>query len=168
MYRIQGTWLPGATPTGVRPPVLPFGEPLIMSSASLRFSDVHQLARLNTAMLHPILRSLSFCTKTLVISWSRGISLGARRYVVRRPETSYACPRTYATQQVQLRDYQLECIQSVVSAIKNGHKRLGISLATGGGKTVSVLFLLQSLSLASFLPLSCLQCCFRMFPPMSL
>ncbi|CAN8102907.1 unnamed protein product [Discula destructiva] len=39
-------------------------------------------------------------------------------------------------QQVQLRDYQLECIQTVVAAFKNGHKRVGISLATGGGKTV--------------------------------
>ncbi|KAF2668635.1 P-loop containing nucleoside triphosphate hydrolase protein [Microthyrium microscopicum] len=37
---------------------------------------------------------------------------------------------------VRLRDYQEECIQSVLSYLKNGHKRLGISLATGSGKTV--------------------------------
>ena len=37
---------------------------------------------------------------------------------------------------VQLRDYQEECIQSILTAIQNGHKRLGISLATGAGKTV--------------------------------
>ncbi|KAM7185033.1 P-loop containing nucleoside triphosphate hydrolase protein [Rhypophila sp. PSN 637] len=37
---------------------------------------------------------------------------------------------------VRLRDYQEECIQSVLSGIENGHKRLGISLATGSGKTV--------------------------------
>lgn len=38
--------------------------------------------------------------------------------------------------QLQLRDYQEECIQAVVSSLENGHKRLGISLATGAGKTV--------------------------------
>jgi len=37
---------------------------------------------------------------------------------------------------LQLRDYQEECIQSVLSSFDNGHKRLGISLATGAGKTV--------------------------------
>ncbi|KAL7627634.1 putative ATP-dependent helicase IRC3 [Parahypoxylon ruwenzoriense] len=37
---------------------------------------------------------------------------------------------------VRLRNYQEECIQSVLTSLKNGHKRLGISLATGSGKTV--------------------------------
>jgi ATP-dependent helicase IRC3 len=37
---------------------------------------------------------------------------------------------------VKLRDYQLECIKSVLSALRRGHKRVGISLATGSGKTV--------------------------------
>lgn len=37
---------------------------------------------------------------------------------------------------VSLRDYQEECIQSVLSYLGKGHKRLGISLATGSGKTV--------------------------------
>ncbi|KAL8711984.1 MAG: hypothetical protein Q9220_003680 [cf. Caloplaca sp. 1 TL-2023] len=37
---------------------------------------------------------------------------------------------------VRLRDYQEECIQSVLSYLEKGHKRLGISLATGSGKTV--------------------------------
>jgi ATP-dependent helicase IRC3 len=39
-------------------------------------------------------------------------------------------------QHVQLREYQEECIQSVLAGLENGHKRLGISLATGSGKTV--------------------------------
>lgn len=104
------------------------------------FHNVNQLARLILDMLQPILRSLRVCTKLPAISGSLGIVNSAQRCVARGPEASYGCLRTYATQQapkVQLRDYQLECIQSVVSAIKNGHKRLGISLATGGGKTVS-------------------------------
>ncbi|KAL4927300.1 DEAD/DEAH box helicase [Aspergillus undulatus] len=37
---------------------------------------------------------------------------------------------------IQLRDYQEECIQSVMDHVGEGHKRLGVSLATGAGKTV--------------------------------
>lgn len=42
---------------------------------------------------------------------------------------------------IRLREYQEECIQSVLSYLDNGHKRLGVSLATGSGKTVKALFL---------------------------
>lgn len=38
---------------------------------------------------------------------------------------------------IRLREYQEECIQSVLSNLDAGHKRLGVSLATGSGKTVS-------------------------------
>lgn len=38
---------------------------------------------------------------------------------------------------IVLRDYQEECIQSVLRYVDEGHKRLGISLATGAGKTVA-------------------------------
>jgi ATP-dependent helicase IRC3 len=37
---------------------------------------------------------------------------------------------------IQLRDYQEECIQAVLASLRAGKKRLGISLATGSGKTV--------------------------------
>ena len=37
---------------------------------------------------------------------------------------------------IQLRDYQEECIQAVLRNLAIGHTRLGISLATGSGKTV--------------------------------
>ncbi|KAL1999624.1 hypothetical protein VTN02DRAFT_4258 [Thermoascus thermophilus] len=37
---------------------------------------------------------------------------------------------------IRLREYQEECIQSVLKYLDEGHKRLGISLATGAGKTV--------------------------------
>ena len=42
---------------------------------------------------------------------------------------------------IKLRQYQEECIQSVLSYLKTGQKRLGISLATGSGKTVSELYI---------------------------
>ncbi|CAG8973353.1 hypothetical protein HYALB_00000116 [Hymenoscyphus albidus] len=37
---------------------------------------------------------------------------------------------------IRLRQYQEECIQAVLDHIDKGHKRMGISLATGSGKTV--------------------------------
>ncbi|KAI1461468.1 P-loop containing nucleoside triphosphate hydrolase protein [Annulohypoxylon moriforme] len=49
---------------------------------------------------------------------------------------SYASDATRTLQKISLRDYQEECIQSVLASVKDGHKRLGISLATGAGKTI--------------------------------
>ncbi|KAI9651172.1 putative ATP-dependent helicase IRC3 [Ciborinia camelliae] len=39
-------------------------------------------------------------------------------------------------QPIVLRQYQEECIQAVLSHLDQGHKRMGVSLATGSGKTV--------------------------------
>src|SRR5277367_6192139 len=47
-----------------------------------------------------------------------------------------ASPRSIPHEVIRLREYQEECIQSVLSYLKDGHNRLGISLATGSGKTV--------------------------------
>ncbi|KAI0132345.1 P-loop containing nucleoside triphosphate hydrolase protein [Xylariales sp. AK1849] len=55
------------------------------------------------------------------------------RWAAAAPVTATA---VHPFQQVHLRDYQEECIQSVLSSLALGHKRLGISLATGAGKTV--------------------------------
>jgi hypothetical protein len=132
---------PSCNPSCTETPPCSFEPLTTVSSASLAFPNVNQPARLNTAMLQPVLRSLRVCTKTLANTGPRRIVTATQRCVIRGPEASHGgCPRAFATQQapkLQLRDYQIECIQSVVSAIKNGHKRLGISLATGGGKTVS-------------------------------
>ena len=45
-------------------------------------------------------------------------------------------PPPVAPLSITLREYQEECIQSVLAYLAKGHKRLGISLATGSGKTV--------------------------------
>ncbi|KAI9846595.1 MAG: hypothetical protein M1837_003836 [Sclerophora amabilis] len=45
-------------------------------------------------------------------------------------------PIAGASATIRLREYQEECIQSVLSYLEKGHRRLGISLATGSGKTV--------------------------------
>ncbi|RHZ69918.1 hypothetical protein CDV55_108042 [Aspergillus turcosus] len=50
------------------------------------------------------------------------------------PTTEYS--RSFESPAIVLRDYQEECIQSVLKYLDEGHKRLGISLATGAGKTV--------------------------------
>ncbi|KAL2177244.1 P-loop containing nucleoside triphosphate hydrolase protein [Thermothelomyces heterothallicus CBS 202.75] len=49
-------------------------------------------------------------------------------------DAQHVVPQT--SQSLTLRDYQEECIQSVLSSLEKGHKRLGVSLATGSGKTV--------------------------------
>jgi len=57
-----------------------------------------------------------------------------RRYA--RPTEAVHSATTAAPQRLQLRPYQEESIQAVLDHLKNGESRLGISLATGSGKTV--------------------------------
>ncbi|CAI4210553.1 unnamed protein product [Parascedosporium putredinis] len=50
---------------------------------------------------------------------------------------SFHCtPLFLSSPKIKLRNYQEECISSVLASLSQGHKRLGISLATGSGKTV--------------------------------
>ncbi|KAK5175488.1 putative ATP-dependent helicase IRC3 [Saxophila tyrrhenica] len=69
-----------------------------------------------------------------------GALSGLQRYAIRASRVrwfSKETPRWRAdTSQIQLRPYQDDCIESVLQYLKNGSKRLGVSLATGSGKTV--------------------------------
>lgn len=119
------------------------------------FANVKQLARLDAVMVHQLLRRLRVSAYLPGGSRPRCLTSVKTSRCLRAPPAP--CTRNFASQSpspspspsqpqpqtvapstppVQLRDYQLECIQSVVSAFKSGHKRVGVSLATGGGKTV--------------------------------
>jgi ATP-dependent helicase IRC3 len=69
----------------------------------------------------------------------RGISNSKQRILDEQvpdlPETP-EIPPVSPSQRLVLRKYQEECIQSVLLSLEKGHKRLGVSLATGSGKTV--------------------------------
>lgn len=71
---------------------------------------------------------LSYCD-VVKASASNNARSHIRRYALE------AAPVTGTT--IKLRQYQEECIQAVLSDLEKGHRRLGISLATGAGKTVS-------------------------------
>ncbi|TQS39450.1 hypothetical protein Golomagni_00025 [Golovinomyces magnicellulatus] len=64
--------------------------------------------------------------------WIRKIKLWPAHAILQKHFSSVSGMR----QTVKLRSYQEDCINAVISNINQGHKRLGISLATGAGKTV--------------------------------
>lgn len=117
----------------------------------LQFHDLTSTARLSTAMRPPPLRGLNAVPCTLWGSSPQRSALAIASRFSRGPGPPLVGLRGYrkkaVVQQVQppvkpeevkLRKYQLECIQAVVESFKQGHKRVGVSLATGGGKTVCV------------------------------
>jgi ATP-dependent helicase IRC3 len=70
----------------------------------------------------------------LVQRWrTPSVSQFTRRYAA---STTYVDTPKAAPIKIILRKYQEECIQAVLTHLKDGHKRLGVSLATGSGKTV--------------------------------
>ncbi|KAI0597955.1 P-loop containing nucleoside triphosphate hydrolase protein [Biscogniauxia sp. FL1348] len=80
-------------------------------------------------LVSPLQRSLSYAARPSWRVFPKPI--GTATYATKAAVSSPA-----KLQQVRLRDYQEECIQSVLASIRSGSKRLGISLATGSGKTV--------------------------------
>ncbi|OCL01724.1 P-loop containing nucleoside triphosphate hydrolase protein [Glonium stellatum] len=72
----------------------------------------------------------------------RAWALPTRNFIRYASTSPTSCAAFQQTQkagsglQITLRNYQEDCIRSVLSYLEKGHKRLGISLATGSGKTV--------------------------------
>ncbi|CCF58084.1 hypothetical protein KAFR_0D04360 [Kazachstania africana CBS 2517] len=73
-----------------------------------------------------------------------------RRCLFRQFSVVASCVRQQST--LALRDYQQDAINSCIQSIKNGTTRIGVSLATGGGKTVIFSNLIQQLKEASNKP----------------
>lgn len=73
-----------------------------------------------------MLRIAAKCVSRSIIGVSKPVCTPHK--ALKSPLTLNAKPK--------LRDYQQDCIKSVISSLKRGHKRVGISLATGSGKTV--------------------------------
>ncbi|KAK5093416.1 putative ATP-dependent helicase IRC3 [Exophiala xenobiotica] len=80
-----------------------------------------------------MLRASSWLTRA---SWSLSAVKSHRIWQRSLASVVAGTPPMVREEQIRLRQYQEECIQSVLSYLKNGHKRLGVSLATGSGKTV--------------------------------
>lgn len=60
------------------------------------------------------------------------------KQLLRSYSTSAEDLTPFVVPKIVLRGYQEEAIQSVLTALEKGQKRLGLSLATGSGKTVSI------------------------------
>jgi ATP-dependent helicase IRC3 len=71
-----------------------------------------------------------------LIRWPRCPPHHPRRYTSALAAAAAAEIPTPALPPLQLRDYQQECIDAVLSHVDAGHRRMGVSLATGSGKTV--------------------------------
>lgn len=81
------------------------------------------------------LRAASFAT------W-RTPNLGTA-VAVRRLFSNTTRFRQHETQSIRLRDYQEDSINAVLDYLNRGEKRLGLSLATGAGKTVIFTYLID-------------------------
>jgi ATP-dependent helicase IRC3 len=91
----------------------------------------------NSSMLRVLGHALRHCRQTSLVSVRTPLRYASR---ARRLPAAAAPPppppTLVAPPKIQLREYQEECIQAVLSYLQAGHKRLGVSLATGSGKTV--------------------------------
>lgn len=98
-------------------------------------------------MFAPPLHHSMFRVLRLALRQGRQTRIVPARTPVRRASTASKAPiapslplppagEVVAPPKIELREYQEECIQAVLSYLRKGHKRLGVSLATGSGKTV--------------------------------
>ena len=84
------------------------------------------------------LRSILISRRISLTPWIYTSTLSRQLQPCRKLATISAINKIVSNPtEIRLRDYQEECIQSVLLHLEKGHKRLGVSLATGSGKTVS-------------------------------
>ncbi|KAF1965388.1 DEAD/DEAH box helicase-like protein [Bimuria novae-zelandiae CBS 107.79] len=88
--------------------------------------------------------ALSFVRRPASVAVPRHIRCASTTVKV-TPASSPAWPLPVSPLKITLREYQEECIQSVLAYLAKGHKRLGVSLATGSGKTVIFTHLIDRL-----------------------
>lgn len=80
--------------------------------------------------------ALRHCRQTGLVSVRTPVRFASRARSIAAAPPPPLPPSVIALPKIQLREYQEECIQAVLSYLQAGHKRLGVSLATGSGKTV--------------------------------
>lgn len=83
-------------------------------------------------------------TVKLIETFSPPKSLATARFYTIVASPPVVNSNHVAKNPIRLRDYQDECIKAVLSYLDKGQKRLGISLATGSGKTVSFCYFWSS------------------------
>jgi hypothetical protein len=83
--------------------------------------------------------------------WARNLqrwSLCSKSLLFRQYATTSSTQKAIGPPlKIRLREYQEECIQAVLAHLDKGHKRLGVSLATGAGKTVGRVLQTYALSM---------------------
>jgi ATP-dependent helicase IRC3 len=90
------------------------------------------LMRVGTVSAHVV--AIRHASRTSTVT--KTLKEQAQTVAVEPPTPTLTLPLPPPLPQIKLREYQEECIQAVLSYLDAGHKRLGISLATGSGKTV--------------------------------
>jgi hypothetical protein len=121
---------------------------LLSQPSDIAFQSYRASAASFHSLAYSSLTSSGDCNHEIMLSPSKGLihsltrpicrqAYYTRPYLIRGVATTNEAPPNPPTA-IRLREYQEECIQSVLSHLEKGHKRLGVSLATGSGKTVGI------------------------------
>jgi len=95
------------------------------------------------SLIHPL--RLLVCSSPLRQRCSR-LNHGVLGASYGRPFSTERQWRQAEVNEIRLRPYQEECIQAILDYLAKGERRLGISLATGSGKTVIFSHLIERIS----------------------
>ena len=80
-------------------------------------------------------------TRTRLRSYATAVPTGKETVPAALPLLlPHDTPAPIVLPSIQLRQYQLDCIDAVLNAFEDGKRQVGVSLATGSGKTVSMAY----------------------------